>query len=65
MKLQHQIYLGDGVYASYDGYQIRLAANSPTEPTDVVFLDASTYNALLRYVASLYAADVLTPEGDA
>jgi hypothetical protein len=42
-------YLGDGVYASYDGYQIWLAANDPY--TKVIALEPETYHALLGYAA--------------
>lgn len=42
-------YLGDGLYASFDGYQIRLRA--PREDGDhVVFLDSETCTAFLEWV---------------
>lgn len=41
-------YLGDGVYASYDGYQIWLAANDPYNK--VIALEPETYHALIKYV---------------
>ena len=44
-------YLGDGVYASYDGFQIWLAVNEPDN--DVVALEPMTFGALVRYVESL------------
>jgi hypothetical protein len=43
-------YLGDGVYASFDGYQICLMANSHTTPTDRVYLEPSVCQAFLDYV---------------
>ena len=46
-------YLGDGVYASYDGFQIWLAVNEPDN--DVVALEPMTFGALVRYVESLRA----------
>jgi len=40
-------YLGDGVYASFDGYQIWLAANHHTNK--VVALEPEVFEALIRY----------------
>ena len=48
-------YLGDGLYARYDGYQICLMANSPTEPTDMVYLDPSVYANLQKFVNRIAA----------
>ena len=44
-------YLGDGLYASFDGYQIKLMANSATMPTDVVYLDPHTLAAFQKFIA--------------
>ncbi len=44
-------YLGDGVYASFDGYQIWLAVNTPDN--DVIALDADVTGALVRYIHRL------------
>lgn len=51
-----QQYLGDGLYAEFDGYQIALKANSPTHPTDVVYLEPSVYENLLKFVEQLREA---------
>jgi hypothetical protein len=40
-------YLGDGVYASFDGYQIILRANVPT--TDTIFIEPSVLRNLNEY----------------
>ena len=48
-------YLGDGLYARYDGYQICLMANSPTEPTDMVYLDPSVYANLQKFINRIAA----------
>lgn len=42
-------YLGDGVYADFDGFQIWLKANDYFNPTDKIALDLHTFNALKRY----------------
>ena len=47
-------YLGDGVYAEYDGYQLKLCANSATNPTDTIYLDAHTWLALELFVKTLH-----------
>jgi hypothetical protein len=46
-------YLGDGLYASYDGYQIRLYADRGEGGEHEVFLDADTLEAFLIYVKQL------------
>ena len=46
-----QIYLGDGVYASHDGYQIWLAVNH--HENIVVALEPSVLARLLDYMKSL------------
>ena len=42
-------YLGDGLYAKFDGYQIMLLANDPENPSDVVYLDRYVYQELIEY----------------
>ena len=53
-------YLGDGVYASFDGYHIWLRTGAHEGPgvTNVIALEPSVYRALLRY----YDKRVLDPE---
>lgn len=48
MEEKHQEYLGDGVYASFDGYQILLRANDP-HTLNVIALDSEVLAALDRY----------------
>ena len=50
MDEQGVVYLGDGLYVSYDGYQFKLMANSHSMPTDVVYLDHYTVNAFVSFV---------------
>lgn len=47
----YEQYLGDGVYASFDGYQIWLAANDHTNK--VIAIEPEVYDRLERYVANL------------
>ena len=49
-QVNKETYLGDGVYASFDGYQIVLRA--PRERGDhFVALDVSVYRALTEFAA--------------
>jgi hypothetical protein len=45
-------YLGDGVYASFDGYQIWLAANH--HENKVVALEPGVFVNLLRYAKTIW-----------
>ena len=42
-------YLGDGVYAVFDGYGIWLHANDHENPTDRVYLEPAVMAALIRF----------------
>lgn len=52
-ELPYDQYLGDGVYASFDGYHVWLAVNHHTNK--VVALEPSVFTALTKYVDSLKA----------
>ena len=39
-------YLGDGVYAGWDGYGIKLCVSDPRDPTDVIYIEPSVLRAL-------------------
>lgn len=43
-------YIGDGVYAFFDGYGIELRANDAHNPTDVVYLEPDVLTSLLLFV---------------
>lgn len=49
--MDKEVYLGDGLYASFDGYQIKLRApRAPMITTDhEVFLDPRTLANLIEY----------------
>lgn len=49
-RLTAEAYLGDGLYASYDGFQVCLRASGREH---IVFLDDNTMAALLRYNAMI------------
>jgi hypothetical protein len=55
-------YLGDGLYASFDGYQICLRA--PHEDGDhVVYLEPGTLNELHRFACGCFRVNA-EPAGD-
>ena len=49
-----QVYLGDGVYASFDGYHIWLAVNH--HENQVVALEPQVLNALVEYAKRIFGA---------
>jgi hypothetical protein len=52
----YEVYLGDGLYASFDGYQILLHANGHDfehGATDRVALEPGVVNTFLAYVKQL------------
>ena len=46
-------YVGDGLYAHYDGYQIRLFSSNGVEILEQVFLEVRTLESFLSYVEQL------------
>jgi hypothetical protein len=46
-------YLGDGVFADFDGYQIVLTAEDGIQVTNRVYLEPAVFAALVRYEATL------------
>jgi hypothetical protein len=43
------IHLGDGAYASFDGWGLTLKANHHETPTDQVFLEPNAIISLVRF----------------
>lgn len=58
-----QQYLGDGLYAEFDGYMLKLKANIPT--TDVVYLEPSVWNALKQFMLAECGGHDITEPCDA
>jgi len=48
--MDRSTYIGDGVYAEYDGYGIWLKANIPT--TDEIYLEPEVIKALNKFYKS-------------
>jgi hypothetical protein len=42
-------YIGDGVYAIFDGFGIWLHANDHRFPTDKIYLEPQVFNALVAF----------------
>jgi hypothetical protein len=55
-ELQKPVYLGDGLYAGFDGWQIRLAAHNGVATTNEVFLEPEVLKAFLEYAERLRRA---------
>jgi hypothetical protein len=51
--VNYEVYLGDGVYADFDGYHIVLKANDNQNPTDTIYLDPAVLRALSNYIERL------------
>lgn len=51
----HKEYLGDSVYAQFDGYGITLTTENgiPEDPTNSIYLEPSVLSSLDRYRARL------------
>ena len=50
-------YLGDGLYVSFDGYQLALKANHHEYPTDIVYLEPQVWENLVKFVERLKEKD--------
>ena len=48
----NEVYLGDSVYAEYDGYQIILTTRNglPGDPSNIIYLEPGVYNSLIDFV---------------
>ncbi len=50
-----KVYLGDGAYVTFDGYQLILTTSNGYRDTNTIALEPAVYSALVRYVAALRA----------
>lgn len=50
-----KVYLGDGAYASWDGYYIKVTTEDGFHTTNVVVLDNDGVNNLLRFIKQIDA----------
>jgi hypothetical protein len=56
---ERETYLGDGPYASFDGFQVRLRAPR-SEGDHEVFLEAATLQAFLQFLDALPAIELIS-----
>ena len=49
MPKSNKEYLGDGVYADFDGYHIKLTASDGVYDTDKIYLDPTVIKKLIEY----------------
>ena len=47
-------YLGDGVYADFDGYHLVLTTENGIATTNTIYLEPEVTFALRRYITALY-----------
>lgn len=47
------VYLGDGLFVSFDGWKFELYASDGTRKTDSVFLEPAVLEAFLLYVQKI------------
>jgi len=52
-------FLGDGVYAAFDGWHIVLTAENGILPTDTIYLDSAVYRALTEYSKAYFFEDLV------
>lgn len=52
-------YLGDGVYAIFDGYGIWLHANHHEHPTDKVYLEPEVLESLVKFNSDARSEDAI------
>lgn len=53
MKNSEKVYLGDGVYAAYDGHMVELTTSNGDIDTNTIFLEPQVIESLLRYLEKL------------
>jgi len=52
-KVEPETYIGDGVYASFDGYQIKLRTNRDG-PDEVIYIEPMVYMALVNFAKKVW-----------
>ena len=52
-KMSNKQYLGDGVYADYDGYMLILTTEDGENILNTIYLEPEVYVALVRYAEYL------------
>jgi hypothetical protein len=53
--MHSKVYIGDGVYADYDGFAIILTTENGISISNTIVLEPEVYNSLLLYVGRVTA----------
>jgi hypothetical protein len=53
--METKVYLGDGVYAQFDGYNIALTAEDGVRVNNIIYLEPDVMEALIKFYNSLKA----------
>lgn len=53
MSIESKRYLGDGVYAEFDGWVIKLTTENGIEETSRIILEPDVTNSLIRFIEDL------------
>lgn len=53
MIMNNKVYLGDGVYAEWNGYELILTTSNGISVTNTIVLEDAVVAALVRYFAQL------------
>lgn len=48
-----KVYLGDSVYASFNGYEVILTTENGMSPSNTIYLEPSCMDALIRFYTQL------------
>jgi hypothetical protein len=51
--MDKKVYLGDSVYADYDGEYIILTTENGLGPSNIIYIDPQVFQALMAYVEKL------------
>ena len=51
--MNRKVYLGDGVYVSFDGYALVLTTEDGLQETNRIVLEPEVYTALIQYTEQL------------
>lgn len=58
MNQNLKTYLGDAVYANFDGYHIVLTTEDGIQVKDRIFLEDHVFSALCRFVERIYGCEI-------
>lgn len=53
------VYLGDSVYANFDGFHVRLFTDNGMGPKNEIFLEDQVLNKLFEFVGKVYGVQVI------